>query len=460
MQHAVRGWENALVARAFAAREHARLREFERQVGRLCAAARILPAITAVNAGSERARLVACVARGELPEPQWAYAPGPSMSSLVRLLDRLRREARDHPAAALHEAKLDELELDLRIVAAVGLASEVRPLAALRYGTGAPAAGDPVPLREWARSVLAVPSAAREAPEVPADGPAPSVGAAARSLARAAGIAIEVRVDPSLAAGAASAERTMFVADRCFGAREAMRLAVHEVLGHLVAVDHARGQRLRIFEWGTAGAFGDQEGVALCLEARHGYLDAGRMRTLAARVLATDAMHAGVSFGETVSLFGREHGFDAQEAIALAERAYRGGGVARDAAYARGYLRVSAALDRGHTTLDELRLGRIGLDALPAIRALHREAWVLAPRRCTDDPSSAALTGRTARVDPGAGPHLWGWCDQSARVRQEGATRWLSVPRGGRHGPPETGQPSASKASAATRSSGAPSSAR
>jgi hypothetical protein len=81
-------------------------------------------------------------------------------------------------------------------------------------------------------------------------------------------------------------------------------------------------------------------------------------------------MHEGASFGETATALFKEHGFGAAEAIAIAERAHRGGGVARDCGYLLGYLRVRAALARGETTLDELRSGRISLAALPEVRAL------------------------------------------------------------------------------------------
>jgi hypothetical protein len=65
-----------------------------------------------------------------------------------------------------------------------------------------------------------------------------------------------------------------------------------------------------------------------------------------------------------------DHGFSVPETVTLCERAYRGGGVARDASYLHGYLRVRDAVTAGVTTLDELRMGRVGLAALPALRGL------------------------------------------------------------------------------------------
>jgi hypothetical protein len=123
----------------------------------------------------------------------------------------------------------------------------------------------------------------------------------------------------------------------------------------------------------------DQEGVALYLEEQAGVMDTARLRTLAARVLAADLMHSGASFAETARKLYRDESFSAVEAIAIAERAYRNDGVARDAGYLLGWLRVHDALARGTASLHELQLGRVSLEALPEIRALQRAGYVREP---------------------------------------------------------------------------------
>jgi uncharacterized protein (TIGR02421 family) len=282
------------------------------------------------------------------------------------------------------------MELDVALLAALGDARRVRPLAARRFGTGAEpiadapgAAGTPVSLFDYSRQLLRGPALRRghERNLLPADAPegAPSLRAIIERVAQLAGLAVRVRVEPNLTAGAATGDHTVFVADRSFSPREAWRLAVHEVLGHLTAAANGSKQPLRLLEWGTAFSFADQEGVALCIEAAFGVLDRGRLRSLAGRVLATRNMHAGAAFGETARELMREHHFHPAEAIAITERAYRGGGVARDANYLRGFLRVRAAIARGETSLDELRMGRVGLDALPQLRALAARGLVSGP---------------------------------------------------------------------------------
>jgi len=347
----------------------------------LCLAARMLPALTAENAASERARLIECLARGEAPVPRWQILRRRVPAQVFRLLDELRYEAQAVPGATLYEAKLDELELELLLVDALGKPRLVRPLAARRYGTGAvlaPALGGELSLSYCARTILDRLVSHREPEDVPAVGGPESLGALVQELAAAIGLEVEVRVEPRLSAGAATGERTVFLAARRFGRIEARRLAVHEVLGHLLSAANARAQPLRLLQWGTAGSFVDQEGVALYIEELAGVMDAGRLRTLAARVLAADLMHSGASFAETARKLVQDEHFCVPEAIAIAERAYRGGGVARDVGYLLGWLRVHDAIDRGAAKLGELQLGRVSLQALPEMRALMADGYVRA----------------------------------------------------------------------------------
>jgi hypothetical protein len=171
----------------------------------------------------------------------------------------------------------------------------------------------------------------------------------------------------------------VFIADRLFGAHEAQRLATHEVYGHLVSAFNGRTQLLGVFAIGTAGSYGDQEGVAIFLEEIAGLLSPNRRRTLAGRSLATYAMHSGVSFSDVARALVTEHGFSASESVTLCERAFRAGGVARDAVYLASWLRVRKAVVDGETSLGELQLGKVSLAALPEIRRLMAEGRVGQP---------------------------------------------------------------------------------
>jgi hypothetical protein len=361
--------------------ELSRLRGFEAKLALLTRAARLLPSITAPNAAAERARLIAQLELGEVPVPRFEYPRGRGGTVGARFVDSLREEARALPVVDLYLEKLDELELDLALLAAVGDARRVRPLSARRFGTGREEVSTPsgvMSLADYARQLVGrhaprSPGGLAEDPRVlPAasrDG-SPSLSLVMEAVALRAGLDVQVCVEPNLAAGAASGDRTVYIAARSFGTREALRLAVHEVLGHLTSAANGRAQPLRLIEWGTADSFADQEGVALCLEEAFGFLDPGRLCSIGGRVLATELMHAGASFGECATRLVREHAFSATEAVALCERAYRGGGVARDVSYLLGFLRVRQALSSGAATLDELRMGRVSVAALPQLREL------------------------------------------------------------------------------------------
>jgi uncharacterized protein (TIGR02421 family) len=361
------------------------LQIFESKLGILTKRVRLLPAITAHNAPAERARLQSELQGDGSLVPRFIYQnPRPCLNSL-RWIDQLRSEAKPLPGAALYLEKLEELELDLALLASLNDTRAVRPIAARRFGTGdelVEVDSESVSLLDYARKLLRGPRLRNlEAASIPADAPEGllSLRAIVQTVAAKAGLEVTVRIAPNLTAGAATGERTVYLADRNFTRREAWRLALHEVLGHLVSAANGRAQPIRLLEWGTGFSFADQEGVALSMEAAFGLLDRGRLRSLCARVLATRAMHAGATFGETARLLFREYAFGATEAIAISERAYRGGGVARDAGYLRGFLRVRAALQSGETNVNELRMGRVGLSAMPELRVLREAGLLRAP---------------------------------------------------------------------------------
>ena len=117
------------------------------------------------------------------------------------------------------------------------------------------------------------------------------------------------------------------------------------------AIPRARSQqaRLAIFQIGTARGIDDQEGFALVLEDRHGFLGPKRKRELAARHLAVEAMDGGARFHENVEALVKEHGLTVREAIYVAERTYRGSdgttpGLGRERIYLEAFIRVGEHL--------------------------------------------------------------------------------------------------------------------
>ena len=359
----------------------------DRLVARAATLARPVASLTPDNAAGERARLVACLERGELPVPAFSVVRQRIDGGVYRQLDEARALAADLSIGGLYIERLAELELDLAILDAWGDPRRVRALSARRYGRASEsvegADGTQVPLSQVANALLAsIPPGSPEVSELPPEASGrgeASVGSMIRAAGLGIGLDVEVKVEPRLASLAAAGERTVFLADRRFSLREARRLTAHEVFGHLVVAANARAQSLRLLQIGLAGSFADQEGIALYLEEALGLLCGDRMRTLAARVMATVQLHGGASFGDTARMLLRDHGFSAQAAIAVAERAYRGGGVARDAGYLAGFLRVRRAIRRGDASLDELRRGRVSLTQVESLRALERVGLVQPP---------------------------------------------------------------------------------
>lgn len=345
----------------------------------LVQATRLLPAATARNAREERERLVRQLVAGRIAEPRWELRPPRSVLAELRRLDRLRREAALLPCAALYGPRLDELELELCLMSHLGSPKQLRPLSARRFGTGAvqvEICGQKRTVAQVARAILDRIATDEDPKVVPAvaEGPGQeSLAAVMRRCIDGVGLSARVVLEPALVAGAATGDRTVYLAARSFGVRETERLAVHEVLGHLTAAANGRAQPIRLLEWGTADSFTDQEGLALYLEDAHGLLDRRRLRTLAGRVVATDAMHADASFTETSRLLHRDEGFPAEEAVILTERAYRGGGIARDVSYLIGFLRVLAAFEQGSADVDALRAGRLSLSAVRFLPQLRQQ---------------------------------------------------------------------------------------
>ncbi len=358
-------------------------RQLDRALVELARRARVLPALHPRNAVAERARLTDELTAGRVPVPRWDPLDRPDVRGLVAVLDQLRRALPNvFPAeiVALYGARLDELELDVAILDALGDSRRIRPIAARRFGTGADVV-EGESLRDRARAILG---------EVVQNDDPLVVGSRELVLmmeraARDVGLELTVRVDARLSAGAAAGDRTIYVQERSFGAIEARRLVAHEVLGHAIAAHRGSRETLAIFEVGTAGAFADQEGLAIALEHEAGALDGARLRVLAARVVASDRMHQGASFGETARELARDVGLSPRMAITTAERAYRGGGVARDSGYLAGYLRVRAAIGSGEVKIDHLRMGRVSVAAMPAIR------WAIANDLASPLPAEVAM---------------------------------------------------------------------
>jgi len=178
----------------------------------------------------------------------------------------------------------------------------------------------------------------------------------------------------SLAPLAATGEHVILVASgRRVHDEDARRTVLHEVEGH--AWPRARSQRssVALVRAGTARGVDDQEGRALLLEDRAGFLGAHRKRQLAARHRAVEAMLDGASFADVARLLVDAHGVDAEEAVVVAERVFRGGdgtspGLGRERVYLESFVRVREHLEAHPDDERVLSAGQIAVDAIDPLR--------------------------------------------------------------------------------------------
>ena len=146
-------------------------------------------------------------------------------------------------------------------------------------------------------------------------------------------------------------------------------LLAHEVSVHLLTCCNGAAQGLTIFRTGLAGYEGLQEGLGVFAEWSIGGLTRARLRLLAGRVVAVDAMLGGADFVETWRLLARDHKFSRPAAFNVAMRVFRSGGFAKDAIYLKGFRKVVDLVAAG-ASLDPFWLGKIAPDDVAAIEEL------------------------------------------------------------------------------------------
>jgi uncharacterized protein (TIGR02421 family) len=171
-------------------------------------------------------------------------------------------------------------------------------------------------------------------------------------------------------------------------------LVQHEVGTHMLTHINGRAQPFRQLSLGLAGYDELQEGLAVLAEYLVGGLTAGRMRLLAARVIAAHAVEQGATFTETLRLLTREHSLGGETAWYVSARVHACGGFTRDLIYLRGLADLLEYL-RGAGELEPLYAGKIARKHIPLVEELlHRGVLrppVLLPRHLSDPDAAARL---------------------------------------------------------------------
>ncbi|RVB73137.1 flavohemoglobin expression-modulating QEGLA motif protein [Mesorhizobium sp. M6A.T.Cr.TU.014.01.1.1] len=180
-------------------------------------------------------------------------------------------------------------------------------------------------------------------------------------------------------------------------------LLSHEIGVHLLTYFNGDAQGLAIFRNGLAGYEGMQEGLAVLAEYLVGGMTAARLRLIAARVIACQAMLDGATFEETFRIVHKDFGLDDRSAFNVVLRVFRGGGLAKDAIYLRGMGQVLDHLKDGGS-LTPFWIGKISAAHFGAIQELNARGLLRAPRLEPAFLSSDAARPRLKKAMAGMGP--------------------------------------------------------
>jgi uncharacterized protein (TIGR02421 family) len=338
--------------------------------------------------------------RGYTQEPQFQYRPmelDPLM--LKRELLNIRTERIEDPTLA-HVLRQTQDEIDRQITMLLDIGTRRflpgslqvfgRPDGALvdlaaEILRRVPAGSDPdrkvVTAREFARQ------AARE------------IAYYRRQMADFAGKAV---VCDDMYSGLLSTGGNLMIGrETTIAARRVEALLQHEVGTHLVTYYNGGAQPLRLLQIGLAGYDRLQEGLAVLAEYLFGGLSRGRLRTLAARVLATDLMARGVPFVQTFRALTQDYAFEPRPAYTVALRVYRGGGLTKDAVYLKGLVEILDYVRRGGE-MELLAVGKVAADHIPVVRELLLRGVLRDPPlrpRWLDHPPALARLERLRRAN-------------------------------------------------------------
>jgi uncharacterized protein (TIGR02421 family) len=188
-----------------------------------------------------------------------------------------------------------------------------------------------------------------------------------------------VQVREDIAGLLVSGRKLLIGADTVMPRRRLDALLAHEVGVHLLTHFNGAEQGLTIFRSGLAGYEGVQEGLGVFAEWVSGGLTRTRLRLLAGRVVAVDAMQRGATFIDVHRVLTKDHGFSSQGAFGIAARVFRSGGLAKDAIYLQGFRAVMEIVAQG-ASLAPFWLGKIAVAHVPAIEELLQRGLVQAPR--------------------------------------------------------------------------------
>jgi uncharacterized protein (TIGR02421 family) len=331
-----------------------------------------LLSVTPINMTEAKSRFLD---NGEDREPEFRYRP------LSVDPDLVKRDLYAIDLSILEDLLLERLlsekrrEIDMQLtMLGTRNTSGFRPASMLLYGTVTPK------LLADAHSVL---SSIEPRPAPKPVNNAGQVAAAAQALVDRYR-AIDPRFAPTVEVRddvfglLVSGDRLMIASNSAITAKRLDALLAHEVSVHLLTYFNGATQGLTIFRTGLAHYEGIQEGLGVFAEWAVGGLTPSRLRLLAGRVVAVDAMINGASFIEVYRLLQREMGFSKSGGFDITARVFRSGGLAKDAIYLKGFLEVLGRVASG-ASMDAFWLGKIAPEHVDAVEELLLRGLLHAP---------------------------------------------------------------------------------
>ncbi len=317
----------------------------------ICGQVPLLLLTTPTNVTEQWARFAAGARR-----PEFVYRPLPDLGAIAKQLEGVDPERATDPIVRQFALK-KKRELELRLEMLKGRCSERFFLASVElFGH----VEDPV--HQLAMDLLAT--------SPPPSVVHPTVGATEFAAAARVEVARYRDAYPELAArvivsdivaGVMVENGDLYVgSDTRIATDRVVHLLHHEVGVHVLTYANGCAQPLRLLAVGLAGYDESQEALGVLAEHLSGGLGPGRLHTLALRVVAARLRSENTPFADTVDHLV-DLGARPRPAFITAMRAYRSGGMTKDALYLRGLVRLFDHLARGGS-LTRMLVGKITLD--------------------------------------------------------------------------------------------------
>lgn len=320
--------------------------------------------------------------------PRFSYRPLEDDVAVVaeRLATVATHAVEDPTLSHLLQAKHREIALQLEMMHCRG-SSDFLPLSTELYGAVSP-------------SLLATAERLLDEIVVPPTSGSGSLDAAAFARRAEAELGRYRQVSPDIGVRVAVSDdgtgvmfangELMIASTARVSASRVDALLQHEIGTHVVTYVNGSRQPVRLLAAGLAGHDETQEGLAVLAEYLVGGLTPGRLRQLAARVVAVHQMVEGASFPDVHRTLVAA-GVPQVPAFSIAVRVFRSGGLTKDAVYLRGLIDLLAHLRAGGD-LDVLWLGKMALADAPLVEQLRSRGVLREPAlrpRYLDDPATA-----------------------------------------------------------------------